>query len=278
MPGPPVLPPQPVGPGVGTPPSPNTVGQVITNALYEINVVAPGEAPEALEMAFALSKFCQLADSWNTQQYFIYAYDLLGASAGGPQYLLVPGLINHTIGPNTAGFAAPTFLVSTERPVRIASLNVILNNVQPVVRFPLTSRDKDWWSKQRVQTIQTALPTDFYYRPDWPLGSIFLWPVPNIAYQCEIEIETVLQGATQLNQAFLIPPGGELAFTLSLAELLSIAFEKPISTALLASASKARMNFMGTNVRPPRINLDDFGAPSSERPRASFNYHTGLDR
>jgi hypothetical protein len=256
------------------------VRNVCTNALVEINVVAPGELPDPLELDYVRSKFNQLADSWNTQQVYIYASDLIDRRLDtGALFLLTPGLSPHTIGPTAiAPAAAPSFLVGAERPVRIANANILLSNVNPIVRFHLAMRDKDWWAAQRVQTIQTALPTDLYYRPDWPLGSLFFWPVPNVAYRVEFEIETIISGGASLDTVFAAPPGYELAMTLTLAELLLSPFEKPPSPMLVAAASQARRNIQGLNAAPPRINLNDFGAMSSERPRASFNYRTGLDR
>jgi hypothetical protein len=275
----PVLPANP--PITEVPPAPNTVGQVITNALYEINVVAPGENPDPLEMNFALSKFNQLLDSWSARAEKIYAYDLLSATPGPSPtpYLLVPNLYPHTIGP--AAFPSeptaptPTFIVNGERPVRIKHINILLNNVTPVVRYPCTKRDKDWWATERVQTITTTLPTDFYYRPDWPLGSIFFWPVPSYAYGVEIEIETFLNGAANLTTQFIFPPGYELAITLTLAELLCPSFEKQPNPILVASALRARQSIDGLNAQPPRIDLGGDWTTSTRKPRPSFNYHTG---
>ena len=272
----------PVAPGLppvlAIPPSPNIVQNVIMNALYEINVVAPGEPADAGEMAFALMKFNQLLDSWATQRVYIYAAQLLGDPlVSGSSFILTPGLQPHTIGPAPIGTAvAPKFLVNGERTVRIDNVNIILNNVSPNVRFPLNKRDKDWWATNRVQSIQTTLPTDYYYRADWPNGSLFLWPVPNYAYGIEVEIETLLQGAAQLDTAFVFPPGYELAVTLTLAELLCPSFEKQPNQILIGAAGKARQNIAGLNAQPPRINLDDFGQSSVGRPRPTFNYRTGL--
>jgi hypothetical protein len=271
------------------PPGPSTVRNVCTNALYEINVVAPGEQPDSLELAFVLDKFNQLVDSWNTQQVYIFASDLLSSAppapmGNGAQFILTPSLSPHTIGPKPIAGAGPpppqpSFQVINERPVRMKSANVLLSNVNPIVRFPLEMRDKDWWAKQRVQTIQTSLPTDLYYRPDWPLGSLFFWPVPNFAYQVEFEVETILQGGLTLNSIFTAPPGYELAITLTLAELLCPSFEKPPNQLLLQAASRARQNVQGLNASAPRIDLaGEFGDSGTARPRASFNYHTGLDR
>lgn len=272
----PVLPPG-VGAGaIPAPPAPVTFRTICTNALYELNVSAPGEVPDPLDLAFALDKANQLADSWSTQQYYIYASQLVSQRPdNNANYLLTPGLSPHTIGPTPGN---PSFLIAFERPVRIVSANILLSNVNPIVRFPVAIRDKDWWAKQRVQTIQTALPTDLYYRPDWPLGSLFFWPVPNFAYRVEFEIESIIQGGISLDTPYVVPPGYELAFTLTLAELLCPAFEKQLNPLLGAAASKARLNVIALNAVPPRINLDDFGPPSSERARATFNYRTGLDR
>lgn len=272
------MPSVPSTPALPIPQAPNTVLQVCTNALYEIGAVSPGEPPDAGDIAFVLSKFNQLLDSWNARSQYIFVLDLLSQSPAAVPFLLVPGLSPHTIGP--ANFPnntpAPTFVVPSERPVRVKNVNVILNNVSPVVRFPLEKRDKDWWATNRVQTIQTALPTDFYYRPDWPLGSLFFWPVPNYAYGAEIEVETILQGAALLTTVFEFPPGYELAITLTLALLLCPAFEKPPNPILSAAALQARQAIAGLNAEPPRISLDDFGGPSTGRPRPSFNYHSGL--
>jgi len=274
------LPPSPPNPPPA-PPQPVTFRTLCTNALWEINVVAPGEVPDASELAFALDKANQIADNWNTQKVFIYAVQLISAAPAPPigtgaAFLLSPGLAPHTVGPAWGG--AATFPIITERPVRIANLNIILNNVFPPVRFPLKQRDKDWWATQRLQGIQTALPTDFYYRPDWPLGSIFFWPVPNLGYGAELEIESVIQGGTSLDTPFMAPPGYELAMTLTLAELLCPAFEKMPNQVLVGAAMRARNAVQGLNNAAPRINLDDFGDSSSSRPRPYFNYRTGLSR
>jgi hypothetical protein len=253
------------------PPAPNTVRNVCTNALYELNVVAPGENPEAQELAFVLSKFNQMLDSWTAKKVYIYAYVL-------QSFNLTPGLQPHTIGPaQIAPAPAPTFLLANNapRPPRIEHINVLLNNVSPVVRISLNKRDKDWWANNTVQGIPSQIPVDFYYRPDWPAGSIFLWPVPNHAYGLEVEIEGLLQGAANLDTVFAFPQGYELAVTLTLAELCSIPFEKPPNQMLIGAAAQARAAVAGLNAQPPRISLDDFGS-SSGKPIPTFNYRSGL--
>lgn len=246
------------------------VGEIVTNALIELGVVAPGENPDPSEAQFALIRLNKIVDSWNTQKVYIYGNKLV-------PFTLVPGLNPHTIGPDPAsqgGGTAPTYQIAGPRPVDIANANIILNNVTPVVRNPLTPRDKDWWATQRVQTIQTSIPTDYYYNPDWPNGSIFLWPVPNYAYGVEFELQTILQGFNTLGDIFTAPPGYPLALELTLAELCASSFEKPISQTLAVAASQARLAVKGLNGGAPRIDLGEFKSTSG-RPLPSWNYHTG---
>src|SRR6267142_5076147 len=117
------------------PPGPTTFRNICTNALTEINVVAPGEPPDPLELAYTLDKANQLADSWSTQQVYISSYDLIDRRLDtGALFLLTPGLSPHTIGPTAIVPApAPSFLVANERPVRIANANILLSNVNPIV-------------------------------------------------------------------------------------------------------------------------------------------------
>lgn len=266
--------PGPIGPAgapsplAGIPPGPNTVFNVCQNALWEINVTAPGEAPDPADMALALGKFNQLLDSWNARKTYIYASQLLS-------FLLIPGLSPHTIGPAT-GPPNPTFAlaITASRPVSIAAANIILTNVNPTVRSPLNRRDKDWWANQRLQGIPANLPTDFYYRPDWPAGSIFFWPVPNFGYKAELEIETLLLGAANLATVFSFPVGYELAITLTLAEILCPAFERTPSPVTISAASAARQAIAGLNSEPPRVALNDFRSRTG-KPLPTFNYRTG---
>lgn len=263
----------PVIPGQVTQPVPSAagkVGDIITNALIEIGVVAPGENPDPSEAQFALTRLNKIVDSWNTKRVYIYANTLVN-------FLITPNLQPHTIGPVPTGSPlppAPTFVITGSRPVRIANANIILNNVNPAVRNPLKIRDSDWWANQRLQGIKTTLPTDLYYSADWPNGSLFLWPVPTFGYGLELELETILQGFNALGDTFSCPPGYPLALELTLAELLCSSFERQPSPVLISSASEARRAIAGLNAQAPRIALDEFQSHSAKQV-SSFNYRTG---
>src|SRR5579859_2908705 len=76
----------------------------------------------------------------------------------------------------------PNFATPYPRPVGISDANIVLNNVNPVVRTPVRVRDKDWWMANSVRTVPSSIPTDLYYDPVFPNGRLNLWPEQDVNY------------------------------------------------------------------------------------------------
>lgn len=243
---------------------------LLTNALLEINAVPPGDAISAANASYALSKANRMLDQWAAQKRFVYAVSL------GTPFGLVPGLNPHTIGPTNATF--PLAL----RPVKIENANLIINT-NPVVKRPLYviqgTEGEKWYAAKRVPSIQTSVPMELYYQPDWPNGSLFFYPVPNTAYQVELGTWSLL-GSIVLNQTYSFPPGYEEAITLSLAEAMWSAFHQgePCDPELKQNAANARAIIASVNLEPPHMATHDAGCPRSGRKagrRGDFNYLDG---
>jgi hypothetical protein len=242
---------------------PPSMLDLITNALIEIGAYSMGEPVDASEATFCMSKFNRMLDSWNTQK--LYAYNRMFASIP-----LIPNHQPHTIGPG-ANFDTP------QRPVTIENANIVLNTVNPPVRSSLNIRDDDWWANQRVQGIATTLPTDLYYSPEFPIGNMYLWPIPTLNYLLEIWSRVVLSQVGALNVILSLPPGYEDALTLSLAEILISPFQAQLNPVLIKNAQMARSAIQRTNSKAPTISTMDSGMPSNAgRNITSFNYRTGV--
>lgn len=236
------------------------VTDLITNSMKEIGALASEETPSAAEQTDVLGKLNRLFDRWNTQRNYTY-------NVGFVNYTLTPNLNPHTIGPTG------TFSVSV-RPVEIIAAALILNNVTPNVTMPLDLRDDTWWANQRVKTLPASVPTDLYYSPDFPNGSLFLWPVPTTAYGLELETRFILTSVT-ISATLNLPPGYEDAITLSLAEDICSMFQKSPNPMLTSAAMRARAAIKSTNAFSPRISTVDAGIPKSGGARSDFNYLTG---
>ena len=186
-----------------------TTSDVISNALMEIGALGPGETLSAEDSAFALSKLNRLFDNWNTEELYIYGT------------LLFQGTLTPNHNPHTIGLAAssPDFTVTTSRPPKVLLANLVLTDVTPNIFRPMTIVDDAWWMNNPVPDLATQIPYYLWPNYAWPLGQLFLWPVPTKAYDIRLDLWTLFSSLA-LSDTFTLPPGYEDAVTLSLAESL----------------------------------------------------------
>lgn len=243
-----------------TPVQPVKVRDLLSNAAIEARWLAQGEVLTPEDSKFLLSKLNDMLDEWAARE--VYAYNV-----NFSLYNLTPNLSPHTIGPQGA-----TFNVS-QRPVRVEGATIVLTGTTPTTELPLSLRDDEWWKNQRVKNLTSTIPTDLYYSPDWPNGSLYFWPVPNFAYQVRLELWGLITGFGSINDTFSMPPGYRKALTLSLAQELD--GPRSADPMLANAAAKARKAVQGNNQVSPRIATQDFGMPSRTKHQSGFNYLTG---
>lgn len=233
--------------------------------MQEIGATDPNEVPSGPEMASGLIKLNRMLDSWNTDKRYVYTIEF-------DQYPITPNLQPHTIGPSG------TFVVN-QRPVKIEAAQIILNANVPSnnIRYPLNLRDDDWWSQKSAYAVPGSLPTDLYYSADWPNGSLFLWPVPTVAYFLELVTWTLIN-QVQLTSSMCLPPGYSDAVIYSLAVALCPSYAKQAPRELLLLAKVAIDRIASPNIVSPRIGTRDAGIPQQQKHRATFNYRTGSGR
>jgi hypothetical protein len=176
------------------------------------------------------------------------------------------------------GHPQPTFPTFTQRPVKLESANIVLNNLNPFVKVPLHVRDADWWAANSVPTITSSIPTDIYYEPSFPNGRIFLWPMQIQNYGLELVVWTNLAGIPSLSYPFYLPQGYEDAITYSLAESFIPSYQVPSSIALnvRGMAAKARAQLHKLNSKSPTMATRDVGIPDQSTNRPYFNWLNGI--
>lgn len=234
---------------------------IVIPALRELNIVGAVDAPEAEDAALALSLLNRLLDSWNADRRAVYA-------EVETNYTLTPNLNPHTI-----GASGGTFTVGS-RPVAIDAAMLRYTTVSPVVNSPIAIRDANWYAALAVPTLTSSVPTDLYYEPAYPLGKLFFWPVPTVAYGVMLQVRTLL-GQVLLSTTFALPPGYLEAIILTVTEMLAGPYRRPMPQYLPAAARKARARIFDNNDIIPRIQTQDSGMPSSgARGGGSFNYLT----
>jgi hypothetical protein len=238
--------------------------QIITNALIEAEWLAQGEQPEAQDANFVLGKINDELDTWAADERYVYAkvFSLFN---------LVPNLSPHTIGPNNATFSL------AQRPVRIDGCAIVIqNNDGTTTDLPVnTTRDADWWNFVRIKNLASQIPTDLYYSPyspDTPNGSMYLWPIPDFAYQVRIESWALVNQFLTVHDPYVFPPAFRKALTLTVAEQLS--GPRSNDPVLRENAAKAREAIWQNNAQSPTMSTMVAGMPTSEG-RTRFNFLTG---
>ena len=243
-----------------------TALDIITNAMIEIGVLAAGESPSGTDTAFCLNKLNRLFDNWNAESLFIYGTLL-------SDFTLTPNHNPHTIGPAAS---TPDFSVATARPPRIIRANLVLTDVTPNIFRPLHIVDDAWWMNQPAPTIATQIPYYLYPNYGWPLGQLYLWPVPTTAYNIRLDMD-VLFTSMALSDTFTLPPGYEDAVTLSLAEALLVPYGADSSSAVAAQAAMARGRIKSLNSEAPEMACDGAVQSVDSLPRVSYaNFLSGF--
>ena len=176
------------------------------------------------------------------------------------------------------GNPQPTYPTFTQRPVKVESASIVLNNLNPLVKVPLHVRDADWWAANSVPTITSSIPTDLYYDPQQPNGNLYLWPMQIQNYGLELVVWTNLAGIPSLSYPFYLPQGYEDAITYSLAESLVPSYQVPSSIAAQVTklAREKRMRLFSLNAKSPTMVTRDVGIPDQSTNRPYFNWRNGM--
>lgn len=233
---------------------------VLSDALFEVNSLSPGETIEPGLGEFVLGRANQILDNWNAQREAVWAEEFL-------EFTFVPNQQTYTIGPNAADFSVSV------RPVSIELANVVLNTNPPVF-VPITVRDYQWWAGVSVRNISGTYPTDVYYQPDWPNGELNFYLIPTVAYGLEL-VTRVALGVLTMQGVLNMPPGYQNALMLTLAEDIGPALGKQISPKTETKARQARARIFANNSFVPQIATQDAGMPSSNRNRTDWNFLNG---
>lgn len=238
-----------------------TVNAFLTATLAEIRMARAGDVVNAEDLDLTLLLFNELLDALNADSRAVY-------TRGFPTFTLTPGLNPHTIG---LAANTPTFAVPIGAPRAVAAANLILA-APSSLRVPLSIRDDAWWMDVRARTVSASVPRDLFYSTDWPNGSLFLWPVPSVAYGLELETATLL-AQVALADTLDLPFGYQQALRLTLAELAASSFGQTVSQTTKDKARDARALVWGANDLIPNAVTRDAGMPGGRG--GGFNFLTG---
>jgi hypothetical protein len=216
---------------------------IITAALRKLGVEAQGETVSAENSTFMLGELNRMVDSWCAQGRLIY-------SVGFSTYVIIASHQPHTIGPVGADWTC-----TVGRPVEILKpATLVLTSSTPNIEIDLELLDDQGWGNVGIKTLTSSLPTKLYYSPDFPNGSVYLWPVPTTVNSVRLQTRNLISSFADLTTDYDLPFGYENALVCSLAETAMIAYPQPeLQAVLVQQARDARAVISSVNTKSPNL-------------------------
>jgi hypothetical protein len=217
-----------------------TALDLITGAFNAARVYAPGEILLAPDESQGFSLLNQLIDSWSNESLTCFA---IVEQSGVP----VVGQTAYTIGLD------PTADFNMTRPIRLitgpgAAYLLDTNNN----RYPVQVVAKDEWNLiWNLRSVTSNLPNTIYYDPQFPLGIINIYPLPNTT-GVTLFWDSYLQltDFPSVNGLVSLPPGYERAIQQNLALELEPYYPTAVITQqLMRQAAESKGNVKRSNVR-----------------------------
>ncbi len=226
-----------------------TFGQIITDALTELNALTPGQPVDPGDMQLGLTR----------------GNAFLDASNGSPLMQYVRRLDSYPFGVTKQAYTigqGPGADFVADRPTEILDAAIVMTTASPNVYIPLTLVNADEWANFYVLNYSTSIPAIMWYETTYPNGTMHFLGTPSLAsYEIRILTSQQLGQAASLATQFVFPPGYYDAFMYSLAERLCNPFGKTgeIAARLRVQARDARAAVKSGNGETPRITLDGLG-------------------
>ena len=213
-----------------------TVIDLIKRAYRLMGVYSIGETPTADESVDGLTGLNAMLGDWANEGLTVYALTT-------DSIPLTTGVATYTIGA-TGGF-------STNRPAQITDASyIVFNNVS----FPLKMYTLAQYNNIAVKADQ-GIPAIIQYTPDFPNGTITLYPVPQASMTLNLVSTKLLNVFQNLTDIVAFPPGYENAIVFNLARHLSAEFGNPLSMEVVKTAQNSKKAIKRTNTIVPILKM-----------------------
>jgi len=217
-----------------------TVGSIIRNSLFDINVLAAGEPLPPDEGNDGLEVLRQMVSGWAGETLLIPAVNVVTKT-------FVDGESVYTIGIYPGG-SPPDTHIETPRPERILTAFIRDNTGTD---YFLESMDNATWAGISRKT-NVSRPSRYYLRKGWPLDTIILESIPYDNEILHLEVVQPLEALLPmigLTEEINLPPGYERALRLNLNLELAPRFGKDLGALLATQAVTSKKIIKRSNYR-----------------------------
>lgn len=213
-----------------------TVADILTSSARALGYLGRTESMSAADATDALACFNRLLDSWSNEE--LMSYVTLQRS-----FPLVAGTASYTIG--TGG------VINSARPSNISTAFLRDSNG---LDYPLTVVPRERYDEIAQKTMTSQLPSTLFYSSEYPLGVIYIYPEPLLAYTVFFNTTTDQVDYSLLTTTISLPVGYERCMILNLAlEMQTDGFpcllDDKAYTRLTDNASEAKANIKRVNIK-----------------------------
>lgn len=200
-------------------------------------VLGEGETVSAEAASNALTALNDMLDSWNTERLAVY-------QVRKESLTLTPGSASYTIGSGGN--------LNTTRPVKIEAAWITRQGID----YPLTEINSFQYDSIPLKTSQASFSELFWYDTGYPLGTIYIFPVPTEANTLNIRTWVPLNAGLALSDTISLPPGYRRALAFSLAEEIAPEYGVQLLPDVKAKAAKARDDIRQRNAVMRVMSID----------------------
>jgi hypothetical protein len=190
------------------------VSDLIKAAFRKCGIYASGEAPTAQELADGLLSLQMMLRRWSSKNIavFVSSVDSITLTASEGQYSWGEGGD-----------------ITTSRPYQLLTAAFVDSSD---VSHSVTIRNEHWYNRVSDKT-GSGTPSDVYYRATYPIGMLYVLPVPESAgtlVSTSLKPFTETGSFSSLSDTLRFPPNYEEAILYNLVVRIATEYGKPITS------------------------------------------------
>ena len=217
-----------------------TAGDVITRALQLNGIHGPGKVPNDDDFATGLASLNSLVDSWRNDKLMCWAERVESIT-------LAAGTSTYTVGPGGT--------LNTDRPVEIDGAYI----TQGATSYPILRQlSEQEYAAIGLKGATSSWPEAILFRPDYPLASIIVYPVPTMTTTLNIITRKPFTGFSSITDNVALPPGWQKALEFNLAIDLAPMWQTQPPPLVMKGAVESLKGIKNSNLfaHPNRVDID----------------------
>jgi hypothetical protein len=221
-------------------PLPTTPRDIVNLALKTANVVGVGQSslPEDINDSFNMLNM--MIAQWQRRRYMVYNLKTVSLTA--------TGATSYTIGLGQQ--------FNTERPAKIEAAFFRMQSGSSLpVDYPLqVLRAKEDYDRISIKNLN-AFPEYVFYDSAFPIGNVYIWPVPSNQYQIFLTVMTQLQAFQNLSEVIVMPNEYLDAMQWNLADRITAMYGLPQNPQITNYAKASMLAIKEVNSQIPLLHM-----------------------